>query len=71
MSSDDKSSALTGEAPFDGSFEGTTRRQRLLGLELDAGARLRWLEETMAELRNLCGRASRADSDTRRTDLPR
>ena len=67
MSNDDQSGGLTDEAVFDGSFEGTARRQRLLGLELDAGGRLQWLEETMAELRNLCGRASSADSDTRRT----
>lgn len=44
-------------APFDGSFDATTRRQILLGLELDATARLRWLEETMAELARLRGLA--------------
>ena len=44
-------------APFDGSFDATTRRQILLGLEMDATARLRWLEETMAELARLRGLA--------------
>jgi hypothetical protein len=42
---------------FDGTFEATTRRQVLLGLELDATARLRWLEERMAELLRLKGAA--------------
>ena len=42
---------------FDGTFEGTRRRQFLLGLELEPAERLRWLERTMAELRALKGRA--------------
>ena len=40
---------------FDGSFEGTRRRQMLLGLEMDPIERLRWLERRMAELRKLQG----------------
>ena len=71
MSSDSKNAQHVGDAPFDGTFEGTTRRQLLLGLELDATARLRWLERTMAELHRLSGRASETDSDSRRKDLPR
>lgn len=45
-------------APFDGTFEGTRRRQILLGLEIEPAERLRWLERTMAELRALQGRAT-------------
>jgi hypothetical protein len=41
---------------FDGTFEGTRRRQILLGLELEPAERLRWLERTVAELRVLKGR---------------
>ena len=47
-------------APFDGTFEGTRRRQILLGLEIAPAERLRWLERTMAELRALKGRATQA-----------
>ena len=43
--------------PFDGSFDGTRRRQLLAGRELDPAARLRWLERTLEELRRLQGRA--------------
>lgn len=46
------------ETPFDGTFDGTRRRQILLGLELDHAGRLRWLETKMAELRALQGKAS-------------
>lgn len=42
---------------FDGTFEGTRRRQFLLGLELDYAGRLRWLEAKMSELRELQGKA--------------
>lgn len=35
------------------------RRQARLGLELSPAERLRWLEETMDELRRLVGQASR------------
>ena len=40
---------------FDGSFEGTRRRQMLLGLEMTPIERLRWLDRRMAELRKLQG----------------
>lgn len=46
------------DEPFDGSFEGTRRRQILAGLELTPAARLRWLEERMEELFRLRGKAS-------------
>jgi hypothetical protein len=51
------------EAEFDGTFEGTRRRQYLLGLELDYAGRLRWLEAKMSELRELQGKAG-ADTDS-------
>jgi hypothetical protein len=44
-------------AGFDGSFEGTRRRQILCGLDLTPAERLRWLERRMAELRALQGKA--------------
>lgn len=48
---------------FDGTFEGTRRRQILLGLSLEPLERLRWLERTMAELRELQGRACSPETD--------
>ena len=45
---------------FDRGFEGHRRRQARLGLQLSPAERLRWLEETMDELRRLLGRARRA-----------
>jgi hypothetical protein len=44
-------------AGFDGSFEGTRRRQILSGLDLTPLERLRWLERRMSELRALQGKA--------------
>jgi hypothetical protein len=49
----------TGE--FDRGFDGHRRRQARLGLQLSPAERLRWLEETMDELRRLLGRARRRD----------
>jgi hypothetical protein len=43
---------------FDATFEGTRRRQALAGLELNHTERLRWLEERMAELKRLRGKAT-------------
>jgi hypothetical protein len=43
---------------FDGSFEGTRRRQILSGLDLSPLERLQWLERRMAELRTLQGKAT-------------
>jgi hypothetical protein len=45
-------------ADFDGTFEGTRRRQVLAGLELDYTERLRWLERRMTELFRLKGNAA-------------
>ncbi len=42
---------------FDRGFEGHSRRQARIGLRLTPAERLRWLEQTMEELRPLIGRA--------------
>lgn len=42
---------------FDAGFEGHARRQARIGLDLSPAERLRWLEETMDQLRGLLGRA--------------
>lgn len=47
----------TGAGEFDRGFEGHSRRQARLGLKLSPAERLRWLEQTMDELRGLLGRA--------------
>jgi predicted oxidoreductase len=46
-----------GEGAFDRGFDGHSRRQARLGLTLTPAERLRWLEETMDQLRPLVGRA--------------
>ncbi len=45
----------TGDLDWD--FEGHSRRQARLGLDLSPTERLRWLEGSMGELRKLVGRA--------------
>jgi hypothetical protein len=47
-------------AGFDRGFDGHWRRQVRMGLALSPTERLRWLEQTMDELRPLVGRARRA-----------
>ena len=44
-------------AGFERGFDGHRRRQVRLGLALTPAQRLRWLEQTMEELRPLVGRA--------------
>ena len=51
----------SGWADFDGSFEGTRRRQDLAGLELTYAERLRWLEERITDLWKLKGRAASSE----------
>jgi hypothetical protein len=46
------------DEPFDGSFEGTRRRQILAGLEVSPIELLRWLDRWNSEVRSLLGRAS-------------
>lgn len=50
----------------DWSYEEHRRRQTRRGLEMTPAERLHWLEETMAELRELQGRARRARQSRRR-----
>ncbi len=57
-----------GEGEFDRGFEGHRRRQARLGLCLSPAERLRWLEETMDELRGLVGRARRGRPIAQKTD---
>lgn len=49
-----------GPTGFDRGFDGHWRRQVRQGLSLAPAQRLRWLEQTMEELRPLVGRACRA-----------
>ena len=56
--SDQRSDRQPDEIEFDGTFDGTRRRQILAGLQLDPAARLRWLEERMDELFRLRGKAA-------------
>ncbi len=51
-----------GAAGFDAGFEGHRRRQARLGLKLTPAERLRWLEQTMEELRAWLGRARKGRS---------
>jgi len=62
MNADDPES---GWADFDGTFEGTRRRQDLAGLELTPAERLRWLEKRMTELLKLKGKAVPSDRSAR------
>jgi len=46
-----------GEGGFDRGWAGHARRQACCGLAMTPAQRLRWLEETMAALRRIQGRA--------------
>lgn len=46
-------------AKFDRGYDGHRRRQALNGLHLTPAERLRWLEQTMDEMRKIVGRAKR------------
>jgi hypothetical protein len=52
-----------------GSWDETRRRQARLGLDMTPAERLRWLEETLDEMRRLQGlaRASREDEPSNET----
>jgi hypothetical protein len=59
------------ESPgFERGFDGHRRRQVRLGLALTPAQRLRWLEQTMEELRPLVGRARLAKPLSSRTSGP-
>jgi len=47
-----------GRDEFDRGWEGHDRRQARLGLELSPAERLEWLERTLAEMREILGRAA-------------
>ena len=53
----DRSPEPAGDSGWDRGFDGHRRRQARLGLRLTHAERLRWLEQTMEELRRLVGRA--------------
>ncbi len=59
-----------GTGDLEGGFEGHRRRQARLGLDLSPAERLRWLEETMEELRELVGRARRGRPINQGPDQP-
>jgi hypothetical protein len=46
------------DSGFDAGFDGHRRRQATMGLRLTPAERLRWLEQTMEELRRIGGRAA-------------
>jgi hypothetical protein len=50
---------------FDRGFDGHWRRQVVAGLALTPAQRLRWLEDTLEEMRKLLGRARSTDPPTR------
>jgi hypothetical protein len=60
MSHDEQDAERRPAEDFDGTFEGTRRRQLLAGLALEPAQRLRWLERTMSELRTLQGKATKS-----------
>jgi hypothetical protein len=56
-------------AGFERGFDGHWRRQVRLGLALTPAQRLRWLEQTMEELRPLVGRARLAKPSSTATAI--
>jgi len=63
-----QSDSQSGSGEFDRGFEGHSRRQARLGLKLTPAERLRWLEQTMEELRGLLGRARQGRPNKPKTD---
>ena len=63
-----QSDSQSGSGEFDRGFEGHSRRQARLGLKLTPAERLRWLEQTMDELRGLLGRARQGRPNKPKTD---
>jgi len=59
-----KAEQVSEECAFDSGYEGHFRRQARIGLKLTPAQRLRWLEETMEEMRRLLGRAWNRRSST-------
>jgi hypothetical protein len=71
MAEGKQSDGQSDSGEFDRGFEGHSRRQARLGLKLTPAERLRWLEQTMMELRSLEGRARQGCADNPKTDLNR
>jgi len=68
MADGKQSDNRTGPGAFDRGFEGHSRRQVRLGLKLTPAERLRWLEQTMEELRGVLGRARQGRPNKPKTD---
>ncbi len=68
MAEGKQSDSQSGLGEFDRGFEGHSRRQARLGLKLTPAERLRWLEQTMEELRGLLGRARQGRPIKPKTD---
>jgi hypothetical protein len=68
MADGKQSDSRAGAGEFDRGFEGHSRRQARLGLKLTPAERLRWLEQTMDELRGLLGRARQARPNKPKSD---
>ncbi|MBZ5638170.1 MAG: hypothetical protein LAO51_05345 [Acidobacteriia bacterium] len=57
MPDDGREPATDPQDGFDRGYDGHRRRQARIGLSLTPAQRVRWLEETMEEMRRLLGRA--------------
>ena len=68
MAEGKQSDSQSGSGEFDRGFEGHSRRQARLGLKLTPAERLRWLEQTMEELRGLLCRARQGRPNKPKTD---
>lgn len=55
---------------FDDGFDGTAKRQAMLGLRMTPAQRLRWLEAKRRELGRLLGLARRAGRPVHTTPKP-
>lgn len=60
MTESDKGAQPASPPGHEWTYEEHQRRQARRGLEMTPAERLRWLEETMAELREIQGLANRA-----------
>lgn len=68
MADGKQADSRTGADEFDRGFEVHSRRQARLGLKLSPAERLRWLEQTMDELRGVLGRARQGRPTKPKTD---
>ena len=59
MDESTRSTGRPGEDDFDWTEAGHQRRQARVGLSMTPAERLRWLEETVAYMRRILGRAQR------------